>query len=57
MTGTLNEQDKLESINIITNRGQSKKFGEPKTTKKAFSFDIAPDEIPVCIFGSLLVFK
>ena len=43
MSGTLTDDDKLESLYIITSKGQSKRFGESKNTKKSFTFDIAPD--------------
>ena len=57
ISGTLNGEDKLESINVITSSNQAHRFGEPQTARKSFIFDIAPDEMPVCIFGSLLNFK
>lgn len=57
MSGTLTDDDKLESLYVITSKGQSKRFGESLNTKKSFTFDIAPDEAPVCIFGALCVKK
>ena len=57
ISGTLTADDKLESLNVVTSSGQSKRFGEAATTRKAFVLDIAADEAPSCIFGSLLNFK
>lgn len=57
MSGTLTDEDKLQSLYVITSKGQSKRFGESKNTKKSFTFDIGPDESPVCIFGALCIRK
>lgn len=57
ISGTLTSEDKLESIYVISCKNKSYRFGEARTTRKSFTFDIAADEVPVCVFGSLLNFK
>ena len=57
ISGTLNGEDKLESINVISSSNRAHRFGEPQTARKSFILEIAPDEMPVCVFGSLLNFK
>jgi len=42
---------------LTSSDGTSFKVGIPKTSRKNFVMDIAPDEYPVCLFGSLLVIK
>lgn len=39
----------------MTSTGKSFKFGSLKTPTKQFAFDIAEDEVPSCMFGSLLI--
>ena len=42
---------------MLSKLGKSKKFGESQTARKAFTFDIGTDEIPVCLFGCLRIIK
>lgn len=55
VTGTLNPNDYLQYLCFVTTSGRTVKFGQAKTFTKQFSFDITEDEIPVCLFGSLLI--
>lgn len=55
ITGTLNPNDYLEYISLVTTSGKSLKFGSLKTQNKQFTFEIGEDEVPVCMFGSLLI--
>lgn len=55
ITGTLNANDYLEHLSFVTSTGRTMKFGQAKTYNKQFSFDIAEDEVAVCMFGSLLI--
>jgi hypothetical protein len=55
ITGTLTPTDYLEYLSFVTASMKTGKFGTLKTQNKQFTFEIGEDEIPVCMFGSLLI--
>ena len=57
ISGTLNPEDKLESLLVTSSDGNSQKFGVAKTNNKHFNYDITADQFPTCVFGSLEVIK
>lgn len=54
--GQYNKNNEIESINLVSNLGQNKKFGaQYDTNKNTFALNIADIEVPVCLYGSLSI--
>lgn len=54
ISGHLSQNNIVEYLVLISNNSIIGRFGVAKPTQKQFNFDIDEDEIPICMYGSLL---
>lgn len=57
ISGHLSPNNIIEYLVCISNQSVIGRFGVAKPTQKQFNFDIQDDEIPICMYGSLLQFS
>jgi hypothetical protein len=57
ISGHLSQGNIIEYLVLISNNSIIGRFGVAKPTQKQFNFDIDEDEIPVCLYGSLITVR
>ena len=57
VSGHLSPNNIVEYLVMISKNSILGRFGMAKPNQKQFNFDIEEDEIPICLFGSLLTVK
>lgn len=57
ISGHLSQNNIIEYIVMISQQSIVGRFGVAKPTQKQFNFDIDEDEIPICLYGSLITIK
>ncbi len=57
ISGHLSQTNIIEYLVMISQNSIIGRFGVAKPTQKQFNFDIDEDEIPICLYGSLLTVK
>jgi hypothetical protein len=54
VSGALSQDNMIEYLVLISAKLKIARFGVINPTQKQFNFDIEQNELPVCIFGSLI---
>jgi hypothetical protein len=54
ISGHLSPNNIIEYLVFISNSSMIGRFGVAKPTQKQFNFDIDEDEIPICMYGSIV---
>ena len=57
VAGTVTPAGRIESLALTSSDGSSCRVGTAKTLQKHFNLEIGAEELPVCVYGSLLVGK
>lgn len=57
ISGHLSQNNIVEYLVLISQQSIVGRFGVAKPTQKQFNFDIDEDEIPICLYGSLITVK
>lgn len=54
ISGHLGPNNIIEYLVFISKKSQTNRYGVTKADQMQFNFDIRDDEIPVCVYGSLI---
>ena len=57
ISGHLSQNNIVEYLVLISNDSIIGRFGVAKPTQKQFNFDIDEDEMPICLYGSLITVR
>lgn len=57
ISGHLSQNNIVEYLVLISSNSIIGRFGVAKPTQKQFNFDIDEDEMPICLYGSLITIK
>lgn len=55
VSGSLSRENIVEYVVLISARAKIGRFGIINPTQQQFNFDIDPTEMPICVYGSLVV--
>ena len=57
ISGHLSQNNIIEYLVMMSKNSIIGRFGVAKPTQKQFNFDIDEDEIPICLYGSLITIR
>lgn len=57
ISGHLSQTNIIEYLVMISQNSIVGRFGVAKPTQKQFNFDVDEDEIPICMYGSMLTVR
>jgi hypothetical protein len=57
ISGHLSQTNIVEYLVFISHNSIIGRFGVAKPTQKQFNFDVEEDEIPICLYGSLITIR